>query len=228
MKWKDKIKDILNVTISELEKELLSVEKDIQEKKDEYSILVNDYTEFSKTFKDRRDNLERDIRDYTSKVNKLQVDEENFNNEVVQFETEKKDAANALGAIRKEIQESETKLSKIQSELKSTAKLKSDESVLVGNIARLDGIISEKAKQVKEQEEILESIKLAAIESKRNFEIDNKERLFGLERLASDLISNQKRLQALEANLNQKESDLLVVEARWKKLYGEKGANFKV
>jgi chromosome segregation ATPase len=142
-------------------------------------------------------------------------------------------------------EDADAHVAKLQDLIHQQAKAKEEVKRLTSEAESLQSMLKQKESAIKTLETVMKQLRDAEAElvdvttdieiKKRNGEKIVAEAARDAQKLISEaqdknkeILDRAKYLTELDAKLKTKEADLLVVESRWKKLYEEKGASFKV
>lgn len=228
MDWKNKIKVIVDEMIGAIAADLDAIERQTEEKRAEYKNILSQYTELQKELSQHKSKMIQDIAEIDKERKFVEDQRQLVEEDSRAFAAEATKIQEELIQKRDEISALEKTIAEKKSELKTIAVLESQKEILIKDLDKLSKDSDAKLAQLKEIETAISVQNSKLVNVAKEIELVKGTTLQEIETKLQLIANKERDVVARETNVKQKEADLVTVEKRWKKLYEEKGANFKI
>lgn len=224
MMWQKQITELIH----EIEKELVAIEAEIAEKKKLRDTVYQEYTdaqiklaEASQVFDSFQKETLAIKRELEDRETAVLVEERRVDTLIYEADIKVEEAKKKLANLERDIAIKTAELTAIDIK-------KSQIKELEQEVSRLTNLTELKVSEIKVLEKKLEQLEKDIEVQNEKFKADNASKVKSIEEALAFIRSEENRLSEKEKALNTKEQDLIIVENRYRKMYDEKGASFKI
>jgi chromosome segregation ATPase len=225
---KEKILQSVNKYINETFKELDVVKDKISLEDKKLISLTLEYVTLSKEISDSRRQLDIDFSNLKRSEALFETEKDNFKNEVIKFNQNKSriesDLQNKLLArtrLESEIQTLSSKLQSLDFQIKA-------KETITSELENTGKLISEKSKELLELQDIFEELQKSISRTKLEAEKQLKVINIDIEKRQGIVFPTINALEEREKKVKEREDNINIIIERYKKLYADKGAGFRV
>ena len=228
IKLKEELLNAVSTTIDSVLKELSIIDNEISKKKEELIKISSEYSNvFTETEKAKEEIVSREIK-LNSDIVRFEDMERNLNQKIDSFEKHLNEVELELKEKVKSRDSIVLETKQLQDKLDKMSALSITKSTIIKEIDEQKNQLSSLQKEIEdtknEQDSLikdLESKKALLVKELSSIEKDIKQK--------QDVIFPQlNALTERESTLNKKEADLKIVEERYRRLYADAGASFKL